>query len=375
MKTRYPDYDNSIVNLACSVLKYYGVPDVRHLSLEDVDAVLASRRPRNVVVMLFDAMGISILERHLPADSFTRRHLLRPITSVFPSTTMAATTAIYTGLTPLETGWLGWITYFKEVDANVVTIYNTLQGTHTPACDRHLAFSVMPYRSLAMQIRDVDPEVRCTAISPFAINATDRTTVSHSVSESCELIAEAVKNEGKNFVISYWESPDDLMHKYGVDDPDHVAPAMRDIDANLERLSAMLGEDTVVLVTADHSQLNSKWDFLSDYPDLRELLVRDHSMDSRAASLFVREGKKEEFRRRFEERLGGHYQLMDHDEFLASGLLGNGTPHPRTDGFVGDFVAVATGEYSLDDERTDHPMIGMHAGIAEEEMMVPLIVL
>ena len=66
---------------------------------------------------------------------------------------------------------------------------------------------------------------------------------------------------------------------------------------------------------------------------------------------------------------------MTHEEFLTSGLLGTGVPHPRLDGFVGDFVAVSTDEYCIDDERQDTTLIGIHAGLTKEEMDVPLIVL
>lgn len=373
MEILYPDYNNSIVNLSCSVLKYYKAP-IRHNSLDVVDIVLNSRKPRNIVIMLFDGMGISILERHLSADSFIRSHLVKTITSTFPPTTVAATTAINTGLTPLETGWLGWITYFKEVDSNVVTFFNTIQNTKIPASDGNLAKETLPYRTLSMQIKDIDPNIRCSAIAPFVINSHDTIYISSSVSESCDKILELTK-EGNNFIYSYWDNPDDLMHEFGVDDTERITPVVKEIDANLKRLSQSLGDDTVVFVTADHSQINSKWLYLSDYPDLKNLLVRDHGIEFRAASLWIKEGKKEEFRVLFERYLGSHFVLMDHDTFLSSGLLGNGVPHPRTDGFVGDFIAISKDEYCINDQRFGKELVGIHAGLTKQEMEVPLILL
>ncbi len=369
----YPDYSNSIVNLACSVLKYYNAKEIKHPTLHCVDSVLENRKPRNVVLMLFDAMGISILERHLPKDSFLRSHIIREISSTFPSTTVAATTSINTGLTPIETGWLGWVTYFKEVDANVLTFFNTLQENDKSASDRHLAYSTLPYKSLSMQIHEVRPLIKCTAISPFNVNVTDPTIISKSVKENCDHIVELANQDGEHFIYSYWDNPDYSMHDYGVDDTEHITPILKDIDSNLERLSKMLGDDTVVFVTADHSQINTKWIFMSDYPDLQSLLLRRHSIECRAASFFVKEGKKDEFKRLFNGYFKDHFILMDHDEFLSSGLLGCGFPHPRTDSFVGDFVAVATDEYSIDDVRSTDVHKGLHAGLTEDEMLVPLI--
>ena len=375
MTVRYPDYSNGNMNISCSLLKYYGCP-YRHPSLEVLDKLFETRKPRNVVFMLFDAMGISIINRHLPEDSFIRRHIVRSLTSTFPPTTVAATTAINSGLQPIETGWLGWITYFREVDQNVVTFFNTKQGNeHESLNVPHLAYSNMPYPSLIMQIRAKHPEINVMSFSPFMTFPTDPNTKTVSVTDGCDRIIEMIKEEGPHFIYSYWDNPDHDMHVHGIDAP-CITDILKDIDRNLERLSREIGDDTLVIVTADHSQINSKWLYLCDYPELQNLLVRPHSIEFRAASLFVKEGKQEEFKERFEKLLGEHFILMSHKEFLESGLLGNSLPHPRTDGFVGDFVAISKDEYCLGDYHEDSKgLIGIHAGLTEEEMMVPLIVL
>lgn len=373
MKTLYPDYTNSNMNIACSILNYFGC-DPHHETLDVLDRLFAERKPRNVVFMLFDAMGISIINRHLSDSSFIKKHLVHTLTSTFPPTTVAATTSINSGLQPIETGWLGWITYFKEIDKNVITFFNSIQNTHDSAYPEHLAYSCIPYKPLSVQIREKNPDVQTLAVSPFTPNPLDRTIISKSVEFSCNTILETTRQDGRHFVYSYWPDPDSSMHEQGVDG-DGIRPILEDIDRNLEKLSSQIGVDTVVIVTADHSQLNSKWVYLCDYPELQEMLVRPHSIEFRAASLTVREGMQKQFEKRFNEVLGEHFILMSHKEFLESGLLGTGTPHPRTDGFVADFVAISKDEYCLGDFHEDGDLIGMHAGLTEEEMLVPLIIL
>ena len=107
MEIKYPDYNNSIVNLVCSIQKYYNLKDIKHSTLPDVDKILQEKKPRNLVLMLFDAMGISILNRYAEQSPFLRSHIIRPLTSTFPPTTVAATASVSTGLTPLENGRLG----------------------------------------------------------------------------------------------------------------------------------------------------------------------------------------------------------------------------------------------------------------------------
>lgn len=373
MKTLYPDYKNSNMNISCSILRYYGC-DPHHETLEDLDRIFDERKPRNVVFMLFDAMGISIIDRHLSASSFIKKHILRSLTSTFPPTTVAATTSINSGFQPIETGWLGWITYFKEINQNVVTFFNSIQNTHDPASLEHLGYTHLPYKPLSVQIREKNPDVKTIAISPFNPNPLDKAIITKSVRFSCDTILETLKEDGRHFIYSYWDDPDASMHNQGVDGIS-IRPILEDIDENLERISTQIDDDTLVIVTADHSQLNSKWVYLCDYPELQDMLVRPHAVEFRAASLFVKEGRLEEFKKRFNELLGDHFILMSHKEFMESGLLGTGKPHPRTDGFIGDFVAVATDEYCLGDFHEDGKLIGMHAGLTEEEMLVPLIVL
>ena len=368
-----PDYTNSIVNLSCSVLKYFNVP-VKHSTLPEADRILEERKPNNVVILLFDAMGISILNRHLPEDSFTRQHIVKTISSTFPPTTVAATTAVNSGLTPIETGWLGWISYFKEIDDNIITFFNTLQidGDKQAAPER-LIYMHAPYKTLSMQIRENNSDVICMAVSPFRTNPNDETIITKSVRENMDNILKLTKEPGRHMIYGYWPDPDHMMHELGVDDP-RITPILQDIDTNLQYLYDNINkDDTAVFVIADHSQINAKWFILSDYPDLQALLKHPHSIEGRCAGFMVKDGKKEEFRELFKKHFGDHFLLMDHDEFLNSGLLGSGIPHPRTDGFVGDIIAIATDEYTIGETQDDTDMVGIHAGLTKEEMEVPLI--
>ena len=61
-----PDYDNCIVNLSNSILKAFGA-ETSAPTLKMADKLL-EKEYKNVVVLLMDAMGISILEKHLEPD-------------------------------------------------------------------------------------------------------------------------------------------------------------------------------------------------------------------------------------------------------------------------------------------------------------------
>ena len=139
------------MTLISSVLVHYGSA-AAHDMLPELD-ILLRKNYKNVVVMLFDGMGTSILKKHLPADAFLIRYLQTTISSVFPATTTAASVTMESGLSPIEHGWLGWRLYFDEVGANVDIFPNTLPETDgVPAADYHVAWRYLPYKSVQEKI-------------------------------------------------------------------------------------------------------------------------------------------------------------------------------------------------------------------------------
>ena len=90
---KYPDYDRSILSIASSVLKHFGVTDCQHKTLPEFDKLL-EKNYKNIIVILLDGLGTSTLNYHLKETDFLRQHYVTDISSVFPSTTVAATTSI-----------------------------------------------------------------------------------------------------------------------------------------------------------------------------------------------------------------------------------------------------------------------------------------
>ena len=98
MNIKYPDYSSCIANLACSLLKYYGI-EPPNSTLPRADMLL-NKKYKNVVVILLDGMGANTVEKHLSENGFFRQHLITKYSSTFPSTTVAATTAMDSGIFP-----------------------------------------------------------------------------------------------------------------------------------------------------------------------------------------------------------------------------------------------------------------------------------
>ena len=126
MRKVLPDYNRCLVNLSQSILKHFGVETSAN-TLPEVDAML-EKGYRNVVVLLLDGMGVETMERILDKDGPFRRNLKLSYSSVFPPTTVAATTSLLSGKMPSSHGWLGWDNYYPELDRNVTVFLNKIQG-------------------------------------------------------------------------------------------------------------------------------------------------------------------------------------------------------------------------------------------------------
>ena len=96
----FPDYKNSILNLISSILKYYNV-DTKYNGINELDSGL-EKKYKNVVLIILDGLGDKILSNISP-NGFFIQNRKRKITSVFPSTTVAAMTTYYSGKPPIET--------------------------------------------------------------------------------------------------------------------------------------------------------------------------------------------------------------------------------------------------------------------------------
>ena len=368
MKIKYPDYNLSLLNLVSSVLVHFGVT-THHKTLPAFDSLLSTQY-KNVVIMLFDGLGTAILEKHLPFDAFLCHHLHSTISSVFPPTTTSATTTMGTGLSPIEHGWLGWSLYFNEIDANVNIFPNTLSGSGgRSAADYHVAQRYIPFESIWNKIsKDSNSVVKAYSVSPFS------SFKSKSIYEICNTVKRLCTENRRKYIYTYWDQPDYDMHLYGTSD-EQVKAQVWYINEAVELLCEEL-YDTLVIVTADHGLVDTKWRYLIDYPDITECLLRVPSIEARAYSFFIKPGMKDRFVTAFNRHFGDCYLLFSKEQILQNKLFGDGIPNPRSIGFIGDYLGVATGSYSIDyAPSADHDVFkAAHAGLTDEEMNVPFIV-
>ena len=366
----FPDYDKSIVSLSNSLLKFFDVPP-QHSGLAALDKILSGANKKNIVFMILDCLGVEILNRHLPADSFLRRHFVEKISSVFPPTTTAATTSLHSGLCPAEHGWVGWAPYFKERGRVIEIFLNrdfyTQEILTTPPVRDSL-----PYQTIYQRITAAHPDVEYHRVfPPFDPNGVK------SFAEMCRRIPQVAAASQKRKIISaYWPYPDHDLHRQGTKS-EIVRQGLLQMDAELKRMAGELS-DAVLIVTADHGIVDVEESSLNDYPELLSCLALPPSLEARFVSFFIKPDKKDFFATEFKRIFGADFMLLSRQEFLDGGYLGSGKRHERIAEFIGDFVAVGITQKSLryqSEQGTGFQHFAAdHAGLTQAELDVPLIV-
>ena len=261
---------------------------------------------------------------------------------------------------------MGWDLYFEEIGENVSVFKNTLQRNGEPAAKYNVAHKYIPYKNVMQRIEKVKGRKSAYCVAFFSKYRVK------SVEDICKTIYKLSKKRKKKYIYAYWNQPDHAMHGHGVTSPEAHKEILH-INSEVEKLCGKL-KDSLIIITADHGLCDSVNLFLEDYPELYDMLKIPPSIEpGRAMSLFVKDGFQKDFKNEFNKHFGDSFRLMTKEEVFAENILGNGKPHPRTHGFVGDFLAIATTEKTLFTAREEHEFVGVHAGLTEAEMTVPFI--
>ncbi len=361
------NYNECLTNLACSIRKYFEL-GYEHNTLDYVDKVLDEYKPKNVVTILCDGMGSNIMDRMLDENSFLIKNRIKTITTVFPATTVAATTSMMTGLNPCETAMLGWDMYYKDLDKTITVYLNSQKEDleHKPLEEaKEYNRKNMITKPTTSEINEIG-KYKGYKLFPFGEDAYS------SIIDMFERIKSKCIEPERKYIYAYLEDPDHTMHEIGCDN-EKVKNIIIDINNRIENLSRGL-TDTVIFVVADHGHHNVKNLFIKDYPDIEECLLRNTSLEPRAINFFIKPGKKEVFVNLFNKYFSNDFDLYTMDEVISSKLFGDGKENKVFRDALGDYLAIAKTDKTL--LHTGGAVLkSQHAGYTDDEILVPLVLI
>ncbi len=352
---------------------------------------------QRVVLLILDGVGYLRFRRFLEENPGSAWHeiiesaRMDVLTSVFPSTTTNALTTFWTGRAPAQHGVLGFFLYLKQFGVvlntitfspwfehgkrNVMEPYGLVpeEFVQYPSIGTVLGAQGVPvdlltYRAYlnsclsrihARGARQIESYL---ALSDFATNL--------------RRLVEKTSGD-RNLIMAYWAPVDSLSHAYGASGEEWDAE-MRLMGIALRnefigRLSKESREGTLFIVTADHGMVDvqdGKRVVISEHPEIRDMLLMPTAWEARATSLYPKCGRAEEVKETLEQI--GDFTVLSREEVLEAGLLGADLP-PEYEERIGDLISLADKGWELVwTERRDR-LIGLHGGLHQEEMLVPLI--
>lgn len=365
MKKINVDYNNSLISVSNSLIKYYG-NKIHHQTLKLLDNEL-DKNYQHIVLMLLDGLGTKIIEKNLDENSFIRKNITKKISSVFPPTTVAATTSLITGLSPIEHGWLGWHLYLSEKDPSL-TLFTNLDYYQDTYYDKLHVTDIIGYKTFYQQVDNLDyeeiyPSFRPNGYKTFneALNALEKRL--------------NINNNKNTFTYFYWDHPDYLMHIEGTNS-EMVKQLINKMNDELESFYHKMDSNTLLIIVADHGQIDIDPINLYEYQDILNCLYKKTSAEARSTMFYVKEEEKENFVKLFNQYFSNDYMLYTKEEILKMNLYGKGIIHPSTKYSMGNYIAISkTNKYFVSTPVTNLEFKGHHAGATIDELEIPLIIL
>ncbi len=378
-----PEYTGrSIVNLMASLQA--GLGGAQHayppLTLLPPERVRAHRQ---VLLLVIDGLGLNYLRAH-PQAACLNAHLAGGITSVFPPTTATAITTFLTGDAPQQHGLTGWHMYFRELGSILAVLPGRARyggvGLGEAGIDVAALLGHRPFAErIGVPSYTVSPEFIAESDFNRAHLGESRLIAYRELDDMLGHCRELLQKPGPKYLYAYWPKLDGLGHRFGIWG-DEARGHLLELDRAFARLlAAIRGTDTLIVVCADHGQIDPpahRRIDLGDHPVLADCLTLPLCGEPRAAYCYLRPGREDAFDTYVREELAEIADCLPSGQIVSSGWFGQGEPHPQLVNRIGDRVLVMKNDHVLKDwlpQEKRYDMIGVHGGLSDDELWVPLI--
>jgi len=372
---------------ACGAL---GVDLTTGTGLNSLDCAAALDLPPSpaAVVVLCDGLGYHNLAASLAYAPFLRAALSpgggavqRRLTTSFPSTTAAALGTFGTGTAPGRTGLVG----YTQRDPDTGDLVNLVQWKVAGRPWSRPPRQVQREPTVFAQAVAHDVAVASVGPAKFAGSAMSAAALHGGAYLAADPPAAGVDamagwlaaNAGAPALgYFYWGVLDKIGHHRGWRSA-KWGDALADFDRELQRLVAAVPPGTLVLLTADHGQIEVDPKAAIDVAQTP--LASDVAAiggEPRAVHVYLEPGADvEQVAARWATYLGDRAIVLRRDEAVADGLFGPVAAHVVP--WLGDLVVLALGATTIVDSRTQseaaRTLLGVHGSLTEFEMEIPLI--
>ncbi len=344
-----PNFRNGVYNVPHTILNILGIKDNEAIeSLKDL-------QEDRIFFILVDALGYNLFEKYIK-NSCNCEHL--KLTSLFPSTTSAVLTTLYTGLSPKEHGILEWYMYYEEFGEIIKTLpFSRRDGKENDELIK-LGFSPEHLFNLPTIFEKLEKEgmksqflvKREYASSSYTLHMSKGANIIpySSLEHSFQLLKKS--NADLNFL--YIDYLDIVQHHYGLESME-IKDLLLKIWKNIGDLKNY-ARDARIIVTADHGQIDIKKSIVINIPK--------NSVGGSPRDVFIYSD---------ETPVLDYAEILKKEDTLK--LLGSGKEHPKLRERLPNYILLPKDSYALWFEELG--LKGLHGGLSPEEMLVPFILI
>jgi predicted AlkP superfamily pyrophosphatase or phosphodiesterase len=299
-----PDYNGlNLKNILPQIGAVFGVSTLA-CSTSPSDCLTELKGVRKVVLVVFDGLGYNRLLSHTKSHSggtFARlaeQGVLKPMTTVFPSTTSTALTSLFTGVSPAQHQIIGYHMFSKKYGL----IYNTLDMKPVYGYSGRVELA----QEYSCQVKPLlatleQNGIKTSVITKSAIVGSGLSQITHKdltpigyllSSDMWTHTARALHKSGPSLSVVYYSGVDNLAHKYGPYSEEvtfELTSIEHNLDTFIQGLSKEVKEETLLVFVADHGIAEAKQSlYLKDTAQLMQHLILPPVGDGRATYLFCK---------------------------------------------------------------------------------------
>jgi len=365
---------------------------------------LANGPINHVVVLLVDALGYDQLEsqfRKGEAPNLARaaNHPLNffvPLTSVYPSTTTTALTAVATARTPQEHGIMATTVQFPRIGAPINLIHFSFASDNTPISTKLLnPDTLLPVPNIyktfienGIQASQINYyQFENSTISRFCSAGSGAKFVPYHTPAGCftalRQTLENTTDSQKSYTYAYIPTIDTTAHAYGPLSATYEAElAVLDFAFQREIVEKLKRPDVLFILTADHGQRATSTPhiaWLNEHPELMRLMSAPAAGEGRAAYVYLRNGEEvlEKARAYIQTTFGDEFLVLTKAEALAGGLFGDPEQEAGQECLdrLGDLILLPRRDWqarqAVKEKYEVYP--GVHGGLSRAEMLIPFL--
>ena len=362
-----PPYGSgTLADVLPSVARLLGVPGYRDvLDLATSDASDAA--PGAVTVLLVDGLGWWPWQGAIDSTPTLAAMTRRRLSTSVPSTTPTALASLGTGLPPGAHGIVGAAFRLPE-DGSLLHPLSWSDGPHPVA--------TQPEPTVFERVAASGVPVVRIGARAYAESGLTRAVLrggSYDGSDSVDEIIDSITGHREGLAYAYLPDLDRTGHVHGIDSAEWREGLVA-VEHMVARIIERLGEDHLLVVTADHGMVDCP---VSARISVEALPGADRVVaiagEPRLRHVYCQPDSVDLLQRSWQEAVAERALVLTRGEFLAQGLLGPTDPDYADR--VGDLVIVALGDTVLvsDVDPIVSGLVGQHGSVTEAELDIPLL--